>query len=136
MLTPTDFMGTWQIERTITDRLTGQAGTFRGTAEFTQSDTGLDYAEQGSMKLGDGPMMTATRRYHWLFTPELVQVSFDDGRDFHTFVPNGAVAGTDHPCGDDHYKVAYDFTAWPDWRATWTVSGPRKDYTSISQYRR
>ena len=40
---------------------------------------------------------------------------------------------TVHLCAPDRYEVAYDFTAWPHWSATWTVEGPRKDYVMTSQ---
>ena len=53
---------------------------------------------------------------------------FPDGRFFHRFRPEGAAAGTDHPCGPDLYRVAYDFAAWPAWSVTFDVSGPRKAY--------
>jgi hypothetical protein len=48
----------------------------------------------------------------------------------------GQADGTEHPCGDDHYTVQYDFRSWPQWTAVWQVSGPRKDYTSRSAYTR
>ena len=62
------------------------------------------------MRIGAAPVMQATRRYLWDFEGGLVIVRFADGRDFHSFAPAGQVAGTDHPCGDDHYTVVYDFT--------------------------
>lgn len=130
-----DFLGTWRLNRQISDRYAGHAGRFRGLAQFSllESD-GLTYDETGSMQLGDGPQMTATRRYLWLFDTDGVAVHFSDGKAFYRFTPSGMGQGTDHPCGDDYYKVQYDFTRWPDWTATWTVTGPRKDYTSVSRY--
>lgn len=112
-------------------------GEFAGHAVLTPvAKDMLDYHEAGQMRFGAAPPMQATRRYRWQFGPDLVQVRFADGRDFHSFVPAGQVAGTDHPCGADHYRVVYDFTRWPDWRATWDVTGPRKDYTSVTDYMR
>jgi hypothetical protein len=32
--------------------------------------------------------------------------------------------------------VTYDFTAWPAWSTAWTVTGPAKDYSMASDYRR
>ncbi|MBR2574404.1 MAG: hypothetical protein IKE14_08750 [Loktanella sp.] len=111
-------------------------GDFAGHAVLTPvGEDMLEYLEAGQMRLGAAPPMQATRRYLWQFVPDLVQVRFADGRDFHSFAPAGQVAGTDHPCGEDHYRVVYDFTRWPDWRATWDVTGPRKDYTSVTEYR-
>ncbi|SEW03618.1 hypothetical protein SAMN04488515_0756 [Cognatiyoonia koreensis] len=134
MLTAGDFEGRWQLSRQIDDKLLGQAGTFDGTAELTGSGNTMHYREDGQIRIGDGQPMTATRRYRWTFTGEDVNVTFADGQPFHRFVPEGCVAGTEHPCGNDLYRVTYDFSAWPEWTAIWTVVGPRKDYTSRSRY--
>ena len=137
MLSADDFAGAWTLERDITDRHLGQDGRFRGTADLRADGASiLRYAETGQMQLGRGPAMTATRSYNWQFTDAGVFVTFADGAAFHSFIPTGIGAGTDHPCGDDFYQVKYDFTKWPEWSATWSVSGPRKDYTSTSRYTR
>lgn len=136
MLPPEAFLGRWQLQRTITDRHAGQVGQLGGQATFTASGPNrLNYHETGALRLGGGPAMTAERSYIWVFDGSGVVVSFADGAAFHRFLPAGHAAGTDHPCGADLYRVQYDFTSWPHWRATWVVSGPRKDYTSQSDYR-
>lgn len=135
MLCAVDFAGRWQLQRVITDRLGGQVGYLTGQAAFTQAGPDvLDYHETGDLRIGEGPVMVAARRYLWVFDADGVAVQFADGAAFHRFVPMGHAAGTDHPCGDDLYRVEYDFTRWPIWRATWIVIGPRKDYTSVSDY--
>ena len=135
MLGRDDFAGAWVLQRTIKDRHLGQVGDFCGTAEMrARGDAGLSYTETGRVRFGDGPELTATREYVWAFDAGGVAVAFADGAPFHRFMPVDAGAGTDHSCGDDFYRVQYDFTAWPLWSAVWTVSGPRKDYTSVSRY--
>ena len=137
MLRPDDFLGEWDLRRTIADQLQGQEGRLTGTARFEPiGNTQLTYSEQGRLRLGAGPEMVASRQYSWSFLGDGVDVTFDDGRPFHRFIPNGHAAGTDHPCGDDYYTVRYDFTAWPLWEAVWTVKGPRKNYVSHSVYLR
>lgn len=137
MLTARDFSGVWQLERTITDALNPHAGRFAGMATFAADDAGaLAYLETGTLHYGDAAPMVATRRYRWLFATTGVAVQFADGAPFHSFVPDGHAAGTDHPCGADFYQVRYDFTCWPQWRATWAVKGPRKNYVSVSHYAR
>lgn len=136
-LMATDFQGVWALRRTIVDRRDGQNGVLEGQVVFTATDADhLTYHEQGQLTLDSGVTLEAQRCYHWAFTPLDVVVTFDDGRPFHAFTPAGHAAGTDHPCGDDFYTVRYDFTAWPVWRAIWTVKGPRKDYVSTSTYQR
>jgi len=137
MLQPSDFLGLWGVTRTIEDRHSHQIGRFDGEATFAQKSSGaLSYVETGQMRLGQGPSMTATRSYIWQFKKDHIDILFEDGRPFHSFEPSGKSSGTDHPCGDDYYTVAYDFLDWPSWSAVWTVSGPRKDYTSSTFYKR
>lgn len=132
-----DFAGTWQITRRIVDRHGAQSGRFDGLADLTpQAAAGLQYREDGTLTLDAGGTFRASRAYVWQFTSDRVLVKFDDGRDFHSFVPTGQAAGTDHPCGQDYYRVTYDFRDWPVWRAVWTVTGPAKDYTMTSLYTR
>lgn len=131
------FAGEWALSREITDRHAGQSGHMVGRVVMTPKGADLlAYSESGQMQLADGPVLQATRRYVWRFDGGRVIVTFAEGGDFHSFVPSGQGVGTDHPCGADYYRVAYDFTAWPAWSATWTVTGPRKDYTSVSHYTR
>lgn len=124
-----DFAGRWRITRQIA-HADGQTATFAGEAAFSPTETGaLEYVEDGVLQMQGGQQMHATRRYLW--TDGLV-VLFDDGRPFHT-VPAAGGAAT-HLCPPDTYHVAYDFADWPDWRATWDVSGPRKAYRMVSRY--
>ena len=135
MLKRVDFAGHWTLTRQIEDRTAGPNGQFVGTAVFEAiADATLRYTETGTLQLGQGPSMTAERSYLWEFAADRVDVFFDDGRDFHHFVPDGVSEGSNHPCGEDFYTVTYDFTVWPNWVATWTVTGPRKDYTSVTRY--
>ncbi len=136
-LRPTDFVGQWQVHRQIADRISGQDSVFQGICTFYAMERDrLDYVEAGKIRIGGGPQMTANRRYQWHFEADRVDVRFGGGAAFHQFVPAGRVQGSDHPCGDDHYRVHYDFVGWPVWQAVWTVTGPRKDYTSTSIFTR
>lgn len=137
MLGPADFLGDWRVDRAIADRLSGRDGRFEGAARFTpEEEEGLRYREEGWLRLGDGAPLAASREYLWRFTPQGVEVAFPDGRPFHRFAPAGRGPGTDHPCGADLYRVAYDFAPWPSWTATWEVTGPRKAYRLATAYRR
>lgn len=135
MLDSQAFEGHWRLSRRIQDRLSNQEGYLSGEAIFSRETSHrLIYDETGELRLGRGPAMEAKRRYLWDFRTGKVDVSFDDGRPFHSFEPHGAGRGTDHPCGDDFYTVTYDFNRWPIWTAAWKVLGPRKDYTATSTY--
>ena len=143
------FEGEWHLWRVIEDRAGGPAGAssgrftglFTGVARFLPVAGGqpgplsgaLDYAEEGELRLGRAAFR-ATRAYRWVLGPGGVEVFFADGRFFHGFAWEAAVA--EHPCGADLYRVRYDFARWPEWQAVWEVRGPRKDYVMRSQYRR
>ncbi len=136
-LSASDFLGTWIISREIEDRRLKQMGELSGKAELTsRGDAGLEYHEAGELRIGESAPVEASRGYRWAFEGGQVAVAFTDGRAFHAFTPAGHGKGTDHPCGSDLYRVEYDFTGWPEWRAIWTVKGPRKDYTSVTVYTR
>jgi len=122
-----DFEGQWQVERTIV-QADGTRGRFVGTVRFTPQGPGtLAYREEGTITLGTGPALQAGRSYIW---KEGLHVLFDDGRPFHRIPAQGGTSI--HICPPDTYKVGYDFSRWPEWTATWDVSGPRKSYRTVS----
>lgn len=126
-----DFEGLWRLERRIEDRL-GPGGLMTGEARLTPDAEGLVYDETGALRLGDGAPFAATQRYLWRESGDGIELRFADGRFFHRFAL--ARPEAEHPCGADLYKVRYDFAAWPDWRAEWRVTGPRKDYVMATRY--
>ncbi|MFC2969165.1 DUF6314 family protein [Acidimangrovimonas pyrenivorans] len=132
-----EFEGRWRIARRIDDRRAGAEGRFDGEVVIARGGDGWVYDETGSLSLGAGAPLTATRRYLWQALADgRIAVSFADGRPFHVFDPSAPVPEADHRCQPDFYRVRYDFTAWPDWAAEWEVTGPRKDYRMVSTYRR
>ena len=129
-----DFAGAWRLARRIDDRRAGAEGRLEGRAVFAPGEGGLICDEVGVLTLPGLAPMEARRRYVWREGgPGRIAVFFDDGRPFHDFAL-GPGAGAEHVCTPDLYRVRYDFTRWPHWRATWAVTGPRKDYISVSDY--
>jgi hypothetical protein len=129
-----DFAGRWTVFRRIDDHLTNGQSRFEGAAIFTPSGPDLDYHETGTLFLPDGASLAAERRYRWTAEDGRIAVFFGDGRPFHRFGTRTAEAA--HWCDPDTYRVSYVFTRWPDWTATWDVTGPRKDYRMVSHYSR
>jgi hypothetical protein len=130
-----DFAGDWRLARDITAPDGTPQGRFDGVARFVPVAGGYAYAEEGTLVLPGAAPMRAERRYRWRAEGGRIAVCFADGRAFHALDP-GAVAEAEHWCDPDTYRVAYDFTLWPLWTATWRVTGPRKDYISVTTYRR
>lgn len=125
-----DFAGEWVLTRNIEPKA-GPPARFLGTALWMPENGGLAYEEKGVMRIDGQKPMQAERRYFWA---EDLSVHFDDGRFFHRVPAWGGE--TDHWCDPDSYHGTYDFSSWPDFRVIWEVSGPRKAYRSVSEYRR
>ncbi|MEM6758206.1 MAG: DUF6314 family protein [Pseudomonadota bacterium] len=126
-----DFAGLWALSRVIAP--VGQPeAQFKGVAAWSPGPEGrFAYVESGVLRVPGQAEMRAERRYIW--DAEL-NVWFDDGRFFHTVPAAGGQA--EHWCDPDWYRVEYRFAAWPEFEVTWTVSGPRKEYVSLSRYTR
>lgn len=131
-----DFAGCWQLRRRIIDARAGVEGAFEGTAEFRPAAVGFVYDERGWLTYAGQAPLQATRRYLWREDgPGRIVVDQADGTAFHRF-SLGCVAEARHTCVPDFYRVTYDFSGWPRWRATWRVIGPRKGYVSVTDYHR
>lgn len=110
----------------------GATSRFDGQASFVPDGGALRYSETGTLTLPDGSTLSAERSYIWRRAGAGIAVEFADGRPFHTISPGEIEAA--HWCDPDDYRVAYDFTGWPVWRAEWCVRGPRKDYVMHSTF--
>lgn len=126
--------GRWHLSRVITHG-DGREDRLEGEAIFTRAGPRLVQEEIGTLCTG-GQEFEARQRYLWAEAAGRIDVSFADNRPFHSIPLNDSTPQTVHLCPPDRYEVAYDFTHWPHWRATWTVEGPRKDYVMVSTYRR
>lgn len=130
-----DLTGVWRLERRIVHS-DGQEHSFSGEARFTWSGPRLIEDQTGTLDMGTGQPLVATRRYVWTAEGRRIEVLFDDMRPFHT-IPLGADRPeTTHLCPPDRYHVVYDFRNFPAWIATWDVEGPKKAYRMESRYAR
>lgn len=132
-----DFAGRWEIARRIEDALAGEVLEGRGTVDYRPApDGGLIYDEEIALTLPGRPPLRGTRRYLWRQAGADIAVSFEDGRAFHRIALGEDGAEDRHDCAPDLYRVAYDFSGWPTWSVRWQVVGPRKDYVSVTDFRR
>lgn len=130
--------GTWQLGRMIEDRRAGQTGSFIGQAVFEDDENGgLRYEETGTLRIGghEGP---ASRVYLYRFPHDLgiAEVFFDDGRAFHVLDLRDGIWEGEHLCGPDIYNGLVEVIAVNQWTSRWVVTGPRKDLTMETEYRR
>ena|SRR5579875_3975360 len=125
---PVPLVGTWRLNRRMTDLRTGRIGCFHGRLTITES---LDWIEDGVMTWAEyhGP---ASRKLLLRKEIDGWWVLFADGRPFHPWRVGEPV---DHPCGDDRYRGL--ITADRDrMRIRWDVHGPGKDQRIDSRLRR
>ena len=128
--------GVWRLDRRIVHD-DGRQNRFEGTATFTKTGPRFLEDEDGLFHPGQSAQpLRATRRYFWGQTGDQVEVSFADMRPFHCFALGVSTPSATHLCPPDRYEVAYDFSAFPAWRAVWRVEGPRKAYEMTSVFSR
>jgi hypothetical protein len=128
-------LGAWSFTRWIEDRRAGQGIDASGRVEIAATPQGATYDETAEMRLPGQTPLQATRRYLLEARAGQLHFLFDDGRFFHALDLAEATPRCHHDCPPDSYDVTYDFTGWPVWRATWSVTGPRKNYTMTTTYR-
>lgn len=141
---PRELIGTWRFERAIRDHSAGLDYRAEGEADFTQlADGRIQWREHGALAWNGGS--TPVEKTLFLVRPSenddrspcparVWTVTFDDGRPFHPWTA-GAIS---HWCSPDNYsgEISEPGEATDAWSITWTVEGPRKDYTMRTTYRR
>lgn len=130
-----DFLGHWQIERTIDDVLSQSGAIFAGTASISRNIPHWIYAEVGTLTMAGSKPMMAERQYLWRPDENGFDIFFSDERFFHRLTLSGQTQAA-HWCDPDQYDVTYDFTDFPRWKSTWRVTGPRKNYVMHSMFSR
>jgi hypothetical protein len=131
------FGGAWQMVRIIENVPEGVIGEFWGECGFVPDGQGLTCSENGVLRFR-GADYHSGRVSLWRFPePGRIEVLYEDGRPFHDFGLDDPEAT--HLCGDDSYRVIYDFGPGADrdtWLSQWEVTGPAKDYLMTTRYRR
>lgn len=128
--TKADLLGRWRIDRAIENRA-GPDAAFEGEGVFAPVGDDLVWRETGLFRIAGGNPMPASRSYIWSFQDDRIVVFYEDGSPFHCVT--GPDFNCSHLCGDDLYRGVYSFSIPESWAVEWTVTGPRKDYFSISR---
>jgi hypothetical protein len=135
-----NFIGTWTISREIDDLRAKSQAQLHGTCVFERSANGdVIQFEQGQIIMpGMAHPIAAERRYIWRAHETHIGVYFADGRFFHSIDPSIDHPEAGHDCDPDRYDVRYDFSACSgatsSFTSRWQVSGPRKDYVSVTKF--
>jgi hypothetical protein len=124
------FKGTWDVRRTVFDRLTRSSVSFSGRAEI-----GADgFREEGDTRYG-AMVLQSSRSYLLRIEDGNVVVDFPDHREF-IRIGEDASQTLFHQCGPDAYSGRLFFRSSDEWGEIWQVRGPRKNYRSVAVYRR
>lgn len=149
---PFRLVGTWDFRRVVDDHRDGAEYVAHGQAVFTRDDEGrIRWAEHGILSRDSGSTPVSRTLFLVREPPEADtttgpdavavgegpgrwRVTFEDGRDFHSWT-GGAV---EHLCGRDLYRGGVDVPPEParSWELRWRVTGPDKDYTMQTRYSR
>jgi hypothetical protein len=128
--------GRLQADRVLTDRRSGQAGSFHGQAVFAAAEdpapagrnSVLSYREDGELRFGGhhGPasrtLLVAGR------ADGAADVRFADGRPFYALDLRSGYWQAEHPCDCDHYQVTVYVLGPDSFTEHWQARGPAKDY--------
>lgn len=133
-------LGTWCLERSIEDHLSGTRGAFRGRAALVEVapdqeflvDGRASYDERGELRWGSHVGPASRRLGYTRQTNAAVLLSFADGRPFVNLDLGSGVWQSTHDCGADRYEIATVIRSYRVLQETWRVRGPGKAYDAIT----
>lgn len=163
--------GAWRLRRSLNSTLAGfPSGTFEGTATFRPRKPTADttagellYSEQGELKMENGLVLKANRKYVYRYSSDEDKISAwfvkedtkqSDGKEevdylFHDLEIDSSGTGWsgrgEHLCSLDMYWAYYEFrmpkvaeagSEMNVFGVKYKVKGPQKDYTSDTAYQR
>jgi Family of unknown function (DUF6314) len=139
-VTTLDFLlGAWNVERWIDDSLSGDVGTFHGTATFEKEgddDPRVRFDETGIVRFGDYSGR-ARRRLFFTETPgSHIEVSFADGHHFIELDLRDGSSTDHHQCANDGYDVTTLVIDDDRIEEQWRVRGPAKNYVAVTMMTR
>ena len=130
--------GDWALHRVIKP-----GGVMQGRAVFNKAgENTYDYQERGQLIVdGNTPALESTRQYTYRLIDGDIQVYYADGPDkgdlFHALSFSGEdKANAEHLCVNDLYVSEYDFRLPHNFQITHRVTGPKKDYVSVTDFKR
>jgi hypothetical protein len=143
--------GAWAFSRSISCRLTSTVTRVVGTASWLpltpapDERAALEQVEDGLLALpGAAPggtlaplPVTAKYSWHWPDGGGAALVRFPDGRPFVADVDFlAAPCAVAHACAPDAYEGHFERDGDGAFVVVWTVTGPRKDYVSVTRFTR
>jgi hypothetical protein len=135
-VTTLDFLlGTWSVERWIDDALSGDVGTFHGTAVFSREggdNSRVCFEETGVVRFGDYSGRASRQLFFAEGHDSVFDVSFADGHHFIELDLREGTSKDHHQCRDDGYDVTTVVIDDNQVEERWRVRGPAKNYVAVT----
>ncbi len=139
-MTTLDFLlGSWSVHRSIHDAHSGDGGTFRGAATFTQESgdgARVRFDETGIVSFGDYSGRASRRLYLEPGSGTSIEVSFTDGHHFIDLDLRERSSSDHHQCRGDGYDITTVVLSDDLIEERWRVLGPTKDYEAVTRLSR
>ncbi|EFA80591.1 hypothetical protein PPL_06530 [Heterostelium album PN500] len=135
-----DLSATTESSSNTTTTTTTPSSTTSTTIDDDKIVQPLRYEEKGLLFKEDGTSCPVTQRYIYCYEHEKIKVYFDGNpptRLLHSldFV-NSALATGHHWCPPDNYDATYEFVSSSEFKLTYCVQGPKKNYRMITTFKR
>ena len=130
------FHGKWSILRNSTGSLSLSAEGFALFDYLNNDKNIISYSEE--LTLLSPTKIKARQRYFYsedLKSKKIIKY-FSDMRKFYEMILNKNCAIGSHQCGQDHYNASYHFDDQDQFKLSYEVSGPQKEYNIFSIYTR
>lgn len=137
------FLGDWRVQRVISG-----FGEITGQAMFQVSDESeqyLDFKEAmvlpNVQKSAQDQKPNAFRTYQYRMTEEGFDIFFSDGATkgelFLSFAfTQASLLTSHHLCIKDHYDAMFEFLSPDEFELSFSVVGPKKDYSILTRFTR
>ncbi|KAN0024134.1 hypothetical protein ACTFIV_008532 [Dictyostelium citrinum] len=121
------------VDKNNDNNINNNISIVTGTASFEQLDNEFSYRyqEEGILKQPDNTTFNISQRYIYRLKDDMISVYFDERpeRLFHTLnFDNSSLAKGHHLCGNDTYDAVYQLISPKEFKLTYSVLGPKKNY--------
>jgi hypothetical protein len=136
-----DFLlGTWRVERTVTDHRRGEQGHFRGTATFTRRSDAenahrsghVRFDEVGDYRVGDYHGEARRSLEYVAESESRIAITFLDGHHFIDLNLASGESRDEHQCDRDRYEISTTVKSNDLLEERWRVEGPEKNYEAVT----
>ena len=127
-----DLGGAWVLTRLVWDFRMAKWSRGTGWANFAEWQPGRFQCREDLFFAGN----QARQMTLWDIFPDRIDMHYGDGRPLVTLPTSDRRSTAEHLCGEDLYRARLKQVDGKRVRIGWRVTGPRKDYAMMTEYRR